>query len=82
MTVRNLGPIFLVMFIAGSSGSASAQDRTEVRNIVTELKNCGDSESDSVALQMVIDDIVDAYNSQDLERLVSSFHPEVGYLVW
>jgi ketosteroid isomerase-like protein len=36
---------------------------------------------DAIALQEVLDEIVDAYNRQDLDRLVKSFHPEVGYLV-
>jgi ketosteroid isomerase-like protein len=54
---------------------------TEVRNIVTEVKNCGDTASDAIALQEVVDDIVDAYNSQDIDRLARNLHPEVGYMV-
>jgi uncharacterized protein (TIGR02246 family) len=52
---------------------------------ITFVSSCihadGLSEADMNALQQVVDDIVDAYNQQDLEGLVSHFHPDVGYLV-
>lgn len=38
-------------------------------------------EADVQALQNVLDQIVDAYNHQDLEGLVTYFHPLIGYLV-
>lgn len=38
-------------------------------------------EADAIALERVIDAIVEAYNHQNVDELVSLFHPEVGYLV-